>query len=327
MLSLERLRNPSDTDLAYFDVAEIDLTCAVGLPGAEKLHIPACLAWIDHAAAWVRHQTHSTLDQFGRDPERYGRSEGLFRVLAIDSVLRRGMGVRYNSEVMADLDRPLLDSRDDFLHGIIEGCGGTCASLPVLYAAVGRRLGYPLRLVTTARHMFVRWDDPGGEQFNIEISNAGGVGTPPDDRYLDWPVPIRGTRWEEIFHRRSLTPREELARAWTKRAFCLQANGLAREAVKAFAIAWSLTPDDVLGESSMLVAMTEWKATFPEWIERRRRLDIVWPPRLYTGLPVELEQDIIELDVYECLLSHKPGGPSGDRRRASVLLLGAAHVV
>jgi hypothetical protein len=91
------------------------------------------------------------------------------------------MGVRYDAEVVADLDRPPLDSRDDFLHGIIAGRGGTCASLPVLYAAVGRRLGYPLKLVRTTQHLFLRWDDPGGERFNVEISNAGGIDTPPDD--------------------------------------------------------------------------------------------------------------------------------------------------
>ena len=306
MLSLEQLRDPSEEDLAHFDVAEVDLACAVGLPGSERLDIPASLGWIDHAAAWVRHQTHATLDQFASEPDAYSHSEGLFRVLAIDSVLRRGMGVRYNPDVMGDLDRPPIDSRDDFLHGIIQGRGGTCASLPVLYVAVGRRLGYPLRLVTTARHLFARWDEPHGERFNIEVSNAGGIDTHPDDHYLDWPVPIRGSKWEEVHHRRSMTQCEELAHAWAKRGFCLDANGYRREAVKAFTIAWSLTRDDVLCGSALQVMMTRWKATFPAWIERRRRLDIAWPPRQYPGLPVELERDIIELDVYERLLKEDP---------------------
>lgn len=306
MLSLERLRDPSDFDLARFDVAEVDFACAVGLPGAERLDIAACLAWIDHATAWVRQQTHATLDQFARDPERYGRSEALARVMAIDSVLRRGMGARYNQQVMIDLDRPPLDSRDDFIHGIIAGSGGTCASLPILYTAVGRRLGYPLRLATTARHLFVRWDDPHGERFNIEISNAGGIDTFHDDYYLDWPVSIRDTKWEGVFDRRSLTPRQELSMAWAKRGFCLDANGYRREAVKALAVACSLTPGDIGRQCSMRVMMTRWKETLPSWIERRRHLDIVWPPRQYPGLPIELERDIIELDVYERLLKISP---------------------
>ena len=305
-LTLDRLRDPSEEDLARFDIAEVDLVCATELPGSERLDIPTCLAWIDHAAAWARHQTHATLDQFASDPAAYNHSEGLFRVMAIDSVLRGGIGVRYNPDVMADLDRSPIDSRDDFLHGIIEGWGGTCASLPVLYVAVGRRLGYPLRLVTTARHLFARWDNPRGERFNIEISNAGGVDTHPDDHYLDWLVPIRGTEWEEIHHRRSLTPRGELTQLWAKRGFCLRANGLMREAVKAIAIAWSLSPDDVLCGVTMQQVMKEWKVTFPTWIKRRRRLNIDWPPRQYPGLPVELEQDIIELDVYERLLKDNP---------------------
>lgn len=213
--------------------------------------------------------------------------------------------------LIADPDAPPTDSRDDFIHGIIEGRGGTCASLPVLYVALGRRLGYPLKLVAAARHLFARWDDPGGERFNIEISNPGGLDTHSDDHYLDWPVPIRGTEWQEVFHFRSLTPREELACAWAKRGFCLRANGLPREAVKAFGVAWSLTPDNVLSECAMQVAMKEWKAAFPAWIERRRRLDIVWPPRVYPGLPLELEQDIIELDVIEGLLKSDPSAPRG----------------
>jgi hypothetical protein len=38
------------------------------------------------------------------------------------------------------LDAP-LDVADSFIHGIIQGNGGTCASIPVVVSAVGRRLG------------------------------------------------------------------------------------------------------------------------------------------------------------------------------------------
>lgn len=320
MLTLKDLRDPSEQVLASLDVAEADLVCALGLPGSERLDIPACLAWIDRAAAWTKHHTQATLHLFTRNPELYNHSESLYRVLAIDSVLRRGLGVHFNKEVMADLDRPTFDARDDFLHGIIAGRGGTCASLPVLYVAVGRRLGYPLWLARTARHLFARWDDGRGDRFNIEVSNLGGVDTHPDDHYLDWPVPIRGTKWRKLFHFHSLSPREELAGCWTKRAFCLRANGAFRAAAKAFAIAWSLTPGDVLSEGSLEVAMKEWKQTFPEWIEHRRRLDIIWPPRQYPGLPEALEKDIIELDIYDRLLKDSP-----DTLGATIAVLPASH--
>ena len=48
------------------------------------------------------------------------------------------------------------DARDVFLHGLTgPERRGTCSSLPVLHVAVGRRLGYPLKLVTTKGHQFV----------------------------------------------------------------------------------------------------------------------------------------------------------------------------
>ena len=245
VLTLERLRNPTDAECAGFDLAALDLACAVDLPGSEQLDIPACLAWVDHGAAWARHQTAATFDQFWRSPETYENSEGIFRVVAMMNVLWRGLGVHYNQERIDDPEA-FTDSRDDFIHGIIEGRGGTCASLPVLLAAVGRRLGYPLKLVTTARHLFARWDDPFGERFNIEI-NKTGLNTYPDEHYLSWPVDIRRTKWEtETKFLRSLTPREEVAHVWAKRGHNLRANGRLREAVDCFATACSVATDDRL---------------------------------------------------------------------------------
>ena len=45
--------------------------------------------------------------------------------------------------------------------------------MPILYIAIGRRLGYPLKLVHAHGHDFVRWDEPGGERFNIDATSPG----------------------------------------------------------------------------------------------------------------------------------------------------------
>src|SRR5450759_3049791 len=103
MLSLDRLRNPSDDDLCHIDLAVVDLTCAAGLPGSESLDTRQCLAWLDHAAAWTRQQTQATFDQFTQDPGDYDHSEGIFRMVAMVNVLWRGMGVRYNPERIENL--------------------------------------------------------------------------------------------------------------------------------------------------------------------------------------------------------------------------------
>lgn len=127
MLTLEQLRDPSDEELLGYDLAAIDLACAIGLPGSARVDIPACLDWIDRAAAWVRHDTQGTIDEFRRRPEEYDNSEGTFRVVSMMSVLQRGLGVRYNPSRIdrhpsrIDRHEPSTDSRDDFIHGIIDG--------------------------------------------------------------------------------------------------------------------------------------------------------------------------------------------------------------
>ena len=64
--------------------------------------------------------------------------------------------------------------------------------MPVLYVAVGRRRGYPLKLVEAPTHLFFRWEDPDGERFNVpEVFNVEGTGHGisfhPDDYYRIWP--------------------------------------------------------------------------------------------------------------------------------------------
>lgn len=304
MLSLEHLRDPSDANLVRFDVAEVDLACAVGLPGAERLDIPACLAWVDHAAAWVHRRTQSTLENFRRSPETYDHSEGIFRVAAMMNVLWRGLGVHYNQERIDDPEE-FTDSRDDFIHGIFQGRGGTCASLPVLFVAVGRRLGYPMRLVKTACHLFARWDDPAGARSNIEI-NATGLSTHPDDYYLTWPVDIRGTKWQtETKFLRSLTLQDEVAHAWSKRGHNLRANGRLREAVDCFATACSVVTDDRLLDLCLWGMLKERREAISRKIPSATpELRIYFPPqRRYPGIPIEVERDVIALEVLEGLLN------------------------
>jgi hypothetical protein len=306
MLSLDRLRCPADDDLSRLDLAAVDLACAAGLPGSEALDAGRCLAWIDHAAAWTRQQTHATLDQFARDPAAYDHSEGIFRILAMVNVLWRGLGVRYNPERIENL-ADAADSRDLFIHGIIAGRGGTCASLPVLVACVGRRLGYPLKLVATAGHQFCRWDDPAGERFNIEISNTG-LSSYPDEHYLTWPVDIREKDWRQGTHfLRSCSPREELARAWVRRGDCLHANGRLGGAVDCYAVACSLVSDDRLLDRCLWHLLAEWREALAQ------RIPIGCPKlkiepkvvRQYPGLPGEIERQILVLMAIEQSLNQQ----------------------
>ena len=71
----------------------------------------------------------------------------------LEQVLVEDLGIQYNpalAEYLKSGKAPnhgvfSADSKNMFIHGLLDGSHyGTCASMPVLVVAVGRRLGYPL---------------------------------------------------------------------------------------------------------------------------------------------------------------------------------------
>lgn len=123
----------SDEELARQDLAVVNLACAAGLPGAEGIDVPGCLRWLDRATDLVRRWTAAGLDEFFRpNPAEFNNSEAYFRVLGLTTVLQRHCGVRYDpSKIGAGLEGP-FEFHEYFIHGPIQGPGGTCATLPVV---------------------------------------------------------------------------------------------------------------------------------------------------------------------------------------------------
>jgi len=164
----ELLEMPAE-GLADVDIAERNLLCATGLPGTKDLDIPHRLATLDRWAKRVRAETERHVYR-AHDPrwaEHYRHSEAYLRAEFLLQVLQQDLGVRY--DMTSSDDFSFADPRVAFLHGMVpaggqsvsDTMGGTCASMPVLYVAVGRRLGYPLKLVATDSHVFARWDGLG----------------------------------------------------------------------------------------------------------------------------------------------------------------------
>jgi hypothetical protein len=117
---------------------------------------------------------------------------------------------------------------------------GTCSSMPVLFAAVGRRLGCPLKLVTTKGHLFVRWEGA-SERFNIEATGHS-VNRFDDDYYRHWAFEISHSEEVAEGYLRSLTPAEEFAAFLSIRGMCLRQAVRLREAAEAFSAAARLAP-------------------------------------------------------------------------------------
>jgi len=234
--------------LERVDIARMNLLCAEGLPGAENLNIDASLAtlgqWADHAKREIdRH-----LYRFQAKPVEYDRSEGYFRMLMMSVVVHEDFDVRYNPERIsspADVrvdDHFFADSRDVLLHGLVNGRRmGTCSSMPVLYVALARRLGYPVKLVATKGHLFMRWESP-SDRFDMEATGKG-MNRYGDEYYRQWPFPVSDQEIQANGYLKSMTPTEELSVFLSIRGFCLMEAGRVLEAVAAFEAALRFAPD------------------------------------------------------------------------------------
>jgi hypothetical protein len=248
----------SDSELAKHDVATINLSCASDLPGAPHINVERSQATLAAWAEQVRLKTYLGFRRFRQHPARWEGSSALFRVHCLVSILQLDFGVRYNSDKMAP--DATLCSEDVFVHGVLQGGGGTCASLPVVYVAVGRRLGYPLRLVCAlgpaCGHRFLRWETPRGERFNIKINNQG-FDAPSDDYYGQGPYAAT-RQWETTVPLlQSLGPRQELACFLADRGGLLLQAGNHDDALHAFRQALVLDPGNALHSLSLQAARND----------------------------------------------------------------------
>lgn len=133
--------------------------------------------------------------------------------------------------------------------------------MPIVYVAVGRRLGYPVYLVETKGHLLFRWwseqptpihwESPDysflvpPDRFNVEGSGEG-IAFYSDAHYVQWPA-----LWtEEDFTRgdylRPLSPTEEFASFLVQRCCCFEDLGRYREALDSVFNARRLCPDNIL---------------------------------------------------------------------------------
>lgn len=258
----------SDSDLARRDVAELNLRAANGLPGGRDLDIARCLETVDEWSQLVDSEIRRVWKRRARGD--YAEMTGSqFRVLVMATVLQRHLGVRYNPDCMAG-EYDATDARDHFIHGILMGRGGTCSSLPILYLAVGRRLGFPLHLVKAKEHLFVRWEGD-GDRFNIETTARGFV-SHDDQWYHSNPRPLTAQELRSSEYLRNQTPRQELACHIFQRGRCWADSLEFDEAVKAMFFAKDLH-DIYRGdwmmlsmEKKMLFRMGNFKSAIP-WNE------------------------------------------------------------
>lgn len=313
MLRWQDLIRYSDEQLAVFDDVEKNLAFAAGLPGSERIDVPFCLETRDQWVRIIKKEEGKLYKRFLRDRDEFRCSWAYARILNMVTILWQDLGANYNREKIAPEADFGLD--DYFVHGIFQGPGGTCGTLPVLYVSVGRKLGYPLKFVTARgnrgrashNHLFCRWDEPGGERFNVEV-NYTGLSTPPDDHYRTG-IFAETTFCEQQFGLlKSHTPREEIAIYMCQRASEWQRLRCYREAMKCYL--WA----GVVDRKNQMF-MTGYHQHYQKLVEKGKAARLVvrpefiidYPPRQWPQLTEEQERDVIKVEViYDVLTTDDP---------------------
>jgi hypothetical protein len=190
--TLNELLALSPAELDKVDIGLMNLLCADSLLGSENLDIQDCLKKLDGLAAKAKFDTDRHFYRFREHPEQFRNSLGYFQMMMLDQVLVQDLGIQYKpdlAEYLVEGKAPTYgvfnsDSKNIFIHGLLNGSHyGTCASMPVLLAAVAHRLGYPVNLAGTKLHLYARYEDYNGKHFNIEPTVTEGFLTPSDDEY------------------------------------------------------------------------------------------------------------------------------------------------
>jgi len=304
-LSWRKITRWSYGDLCRLGIDTMNLLCAAGLPGAERMDIRYCLRKIHEWAERVKCYTAQMKHVYERRPEQFGHSLAYFKALCLITALQRDCGVRYNP-AKRDLDSQ-LEVSDTFIFGIIQGDGGTCASLPVLYCAVGHQLSYPMFLVHTkgdkGGHSFVQWDD-GEVRFNIEATGHG-MATPTDEHYRVGRFQLTPEIEQKGCFLKPDNMRHCLAGFLAERSkYCMDIKAF-QHAVDAMGWAAALHPENHFYLNTAKSFYNEWlrywtdkkPPRFPEVV-----ITAIEKRRFSSTVPLDFELDICCVETMECLL-------------------------
>ncbi len=248
--------------LEKVDIARIDLLCAEGLPSSTNLDVEQCLKTLDAWASEVKIETDRNYHRLIDDPEKFQNSLGRYRMAVMAAVLCQYLRVHYdpqrekelfennyftNRESYGEAEQHFFsDASDFFLQGLLSDKRyGTCASMPYLYVAIGRRLGYPVSIAGAYTHGYVYYDEGNGKHFNVEATEDRGFVTPSDDEYRNppWGAPSDPNYYQTHDLLQPLSNKESMANLLGERAAIFRAAGQHDEEAKTWQIAAHYFPD------------------------------------------------------------------------------------
>jgi len=234
--TLAALLTLNPEQLEQVDLALINLLCAEGLSGSKDLDLEFSIRTLNGWAAHVENETKRNQHLFDEHPERFKNSLAYYRMAMLATVLVKDLQIQYNPEREKQLENGHIlkredeksffaDSKDVFIHGLLgDKHYGTCASMPFFYAAIARRLGYPVTLATTATHFYVRYEEGNGKHLNVEATEHRAFLTPSDDEYKNpWEMrltddEVNGMRYLQPLSNKEIVGHSLLTRSTVQRS-------------------------------------------------------------------------------------------------------------
>ena len=238
-------------NLDRVDIGRMNIICARNVTKSEVLDTAKLIAKLDEWAAIAKRLEQKYLPAFEKNAARYDNSLAKFKAVTLALTIQQDLKCGYNMDLitsgaMTDMRsmRFFRNPEDVFITGLLKRRKGTCASIPVLFVAIGRRLHYPVYLAHTKGHLYCRWDD-GRENFNIEVTGQG-VDTPPDSFYRGPPYNPSEADIRSEGMLRNLTNQESLAVFLETSAANREANGDWHLAFLFYGMALKLRPDSTV---------------------------------------------------------------------------------
>jgi hypothetical protein len=243
----------SDGELEKVDIVEMNVAVAREIPGLEKLEYGRYGRIVDGWAEKFRRWLPTVEHAFLAAPAKYKNDINFFRLGMLGQFLDTQVGIAYVEEqkrTQAEARKAgrhadvfYTDPGHLLLHGLIDTRRGTCATMPALHVAIGRRLGWPVGLACANSHYVCRYDD-GKVVYNIEATDTGhgGFAAGSDEDYLA----KEGVSRKAIAvgsDLRKLTAREMLGVFVQSRARHYADTGKARQAAQDYALAYALFPN------------------------------------------------------------------------------------
>jgi hypothetical protein len=283
--TLKELMALSPADLDKVDIGLMNLLCAEGLPGSENLDVQDCLKKLDGMADYVKLETQRHEYRFREHPEEFKNSRLFFEMDMLGTILVQDLHIQYNPAIAL----PMLDgkiptqavnanSKDIYIHGLLsENHYGTCASMPVLYVAIARRLGYPVSLAATKIHRYVYCQDLNGKHFNVEATMTQGFLTPPDEDYTNGPLTCTAEEVKDYGWLRPMSSKEVLGDFLDNRAVCLGDAKRYAEAKEMFLFSANCFPETPLRKAGLQTDLEnlkeaplgdkvdDWQSQIPTW--------------------------------------------------------------